>query len=128
MLLEDYFRQYGLLTILGAVALIVPSSMLILGWLLTRLGVRPLRPSPVKLETYECGMATIGGRWSGFNIRYYSFALLFVVFDIEVIVLFPWALYLNQLPLFGLVAGLTFVAILVLGYIYEWRKGGLEWT
>ena len=81
-MLEDYFRQYGLIAIFVVVAFIVPTSMLVLSFLLYRLGIRPQKPSAVKQDIYECGMETIGGRWAQFNFRYYMYALLFVIFDV----------------------------------------------
>ena len=90
-MLEDYFRQYGLIAIFAVIALVVPISMLMLSWLASRVGIRPHNPTPVKLESYECGVETIGGRWNQFNFRYYLYAILFVIFDVEVIFLYPWA-------------------------------------
>jgi NADH:ubiquinone oxidoreductase subunit 3 (subunit A) len=126
-MLEDYFRQYGLIAIFGVIAFIVPTSMLLLSWLTSRLGIRPQQPTPVKLETYECGMQTIGGRWSRFNFRYYMYAILFVVFDVEVVFLYPWATKFLQLELFALIEMAIFVAILLVGWAYAWRKRDLEW-
>ena len=87
----------------------------------------PKKPDPVKLSTYECGMETIGKTWVQFNFRYYFFALLFVLFDIEVVFLYPWAVAYKKLALFGLVEMLIFIVILVMGYLYAWKKGALEW-
>ena len=86
MLLDDYFRQYGLIAIFSAVAIIVPISMLLLSRTAAKIGLRPTTPTGVKSDTYECGMEAIGGRWNLFNFRYYMFAILFVIFDVEVLV------------------------------------------
>ena len=126
-MLDDYFRQYGLIAIFGAVAFIVPVSMLTMSWMLSRVGIRPNVPTPVKLETYECGMEAIGGRWSQFNFRYYMFAILFVIFDVEVVFLYPWATKFLQLELFALIEMGVFVLILMVGWAYAWRKHDLEW-
>ena len=126
-MLDDYFRQYGLIAIFVAVAFVVPVSMLTMSWMLSRLGIRPSVPTPVKLETYECGMETIGGRWSQFNFRYYMFAILFVIFDVEVVFLYPWATKFLQLELFALIEMGVFVLILMVGWAYAWRKHDLEW-
>ena len=126
-MLDDYFRQYGLIAILGVVAFIVPASMLMASWLFSQLGVRPEKPEAVKSEVYECGMETIGGRWGQFNFRYYMYALLFVIFDVEVIFIFPWAVKFGQLGLFALVEMMVFIMILVVGWVYAWRKQDLEW-
>lgn len=126
-MLDDYFRQYGLIGIFAVVALVVPTSVLLLSWLASRLGIRPHNPTPVKLETYECGMQTIGGRWSQFNFRYYLYAILFVIFDVEVIFLYPWATKFLRLELFALLEMAVFVLVLLVGWAYAWRKGDLEW-
>ena len=126
-MLDDYFRQYGLIAIFGAVAFIVPVSMLTMSWMLSRVGIRPNVPTPVKLETYECGMEAIGGRWSQFNFRYYMFAILFVIFDVEVVFLYRWATKFLQLELFALIEMGVFVLILMVGWAYAWRKHDMEW-
>ena len=126
-MLDDYLRQYGLVAIFAVVAFVVPVSMLMLSWLISRLGIRPNNPTPVKLETYECGMQALGGRWSQFNFRYYAYAILFVVFDVEVVFLYPWATKFLQLELFALIEMAVFVLILLVGWSYAWRKRDLEW-
>ncbi len=126
-MLDDYFRQYGLIAIFAAVAFFVPVSMLTMSWMLSRLGIRPNVPTPVKLETYECGMEAIGGRWSQFNFRYYMFAILFIIFDVEVVFLYPWATKFLQLELFALIEMGVFVLVLMVGWAYAWRKHDLEW-
>ena len=126
-MLDDYFRQYGLIAIFAVVAVIVPSSMLLVSWLAARVRIRPSKPDPVKLDVYECGMQTIGGRWGQFNFRYYMYAILFVVFDVEVIFIYPWAAKFNQLPLFALVEMVVFILILMVAWAYAWRKRDLEW-
>ena len=126
-MLDDYFRQYGLIAIFAVIAFMVPASMLMLSWLASRLGVRPNNPNPVKLDTYECGMQAIGGRWRQFNFRYYMYAILFVVFDVEVVFLYPWATKFLQLELFALIEMAAFVLILLVGWAYAWRKRDLEW-
>ena len=127
-MLEDYFRQYGLIALFGLVAVAVPASMLMASWLTSRLGLRPRNPTPVKLEPYECGVQTIGGSWNQFNFRYYLYAILFVIFDVEVIFLYPWATKFMTLELFALIEMAVFVAILLAGWAYAWRKRDLEWS
>ena len=126
-MLDDYFRQYGLIAIFVAVSFIVPTSMLMMSWSMSRLGIRPQNPTAVKLETYECGMEAIGGRWNQFNFRYYMYAVLFVVFDVEVVFLYPWAAKFLQLELFALIEMMAFVMILMVAWAYAWRKKDLEW-
>ena len=126
-MLDDYFRQYGLIAIFLVVAVGVPISMLAMSSMAARIGLRPNRPTDVKSETYECGVEAIGGRWELFNFRYYMFAILFVIFDVEVVFLYPWAAKFLQLPLFALIEMAVFVGILVVGLAYAWRKHDLEW-
>ena len=126
-MLEDYFRQYGLLMIFGAVCVAVPLGMLFISRLAQAFKIRPKKPTKVKGEIYECGMEPIGDRWVRFNFRYYFFALLFVIFEIEAVFLYPWAVQYKQLGLFGLVEMTVFILILVLGWVYAWRRNALEW-
>jgi NADH-quinone oxidoreductase subunit A len=101
--------------------------MLLMSYMASRLGIRPCNPTPVKLETYECGVETIGGRWNQFNFRYYLYAILFIIFDVEVVFLYPWATKFLTLELFALIEMGVFVLILLVGWAYAWRKGDLEW-
>ena len=126
-MLDDYFRQYGLIAIFTAVAIGVPISMLLMSWMAGRIGLRPNNPTEVKSDTYECGVESIGGRWELFNFRYYMFAILFVIFDVEVVFLYPWAARFLHLELFALIEMGVFVGILTLGLAYAWRKNDLEW-
>ena len=89
--------------------------------------LRPNKPTPQKLETYECGEDTIGSSWIQFNVRFYIVALIFLIFDVEIAVLFPWAVIFKEIGLLGLVEILVFVGILVVGFAYVWVKGDLEW-
>lgn len=90
--------------------------------------VRPYRPMPGKYEPYECGIEPVTEARDRYAIQYYVIAVLFVVFDVETIFLFPWAVKYRVLGLFGLVEMAVFVVILVVGYAYCWRKGALEWV
>ena len=81
----------------------------------------------VKLEPYECGIESRGDARDRYSIRYYLIAMLFVIFDVETIFMFPWAVSLDQLAVFGLIEMLVFLFILVVGYFYAWKKGALEW-
>ena len=131
-MLDEYFRQYALIAIFALVATVVPLGMLLAGWALSMLKIRPYAPDAVKKAIYECGFETLTGRWSQFNFRFYAFALIFVVFDVEVVFLFPWAASFGVLSaefgLFVLLEMVVFVAILVVGWLYAWRKGALEWS
>lgn len=88
----------------------------------------PHKPDPIKNSTYECGVETIGDTWVQFKVQYYIFALVFLVFDIEVVFLYPWAVAYNRLPMFGVLSGVLFVLLLAEALIYAWRKGVLEWV
>lgn len=126
-ILVDYYRQYGLIALFTVLAVFVPASMLLISWVFHLLRIRPYKPTPVKLDIYECGMQTIGGRWTRFNFRYYLYAILFVVFDVETVFLYPWAVEFQRLGLFALLEMLVFLGILAVGWAYAWRKGALEW-
>jgi NADH-quinone oxidoreductase subunit A len=89
--------------------------------------VRPHRPSKEKLTTYECGENPVGSPWIKFNIRFYVVALIFLIFDVEVVLLIPWAVIYQQFGLPGFMVGFLFIIILAIGMAYEWRKGDLEW-
>lgn len=89
--------------------------------------LRPKRPTTIKVSTYECGLEAIGDIWVQFKVQYYLYALAFVIFDIEVVFLYPWAVALPNLGLFALIAMLVFLLILVFSLVYDWRKGALEW-
>jgi NADH-quinone oxidoreductase subunit A len=89
--------------------------------------LRPKKPNKEKLSTYECGMETVGDTWVQFRSQYYIFALVFVLFDVEVILLFPIAVAFGQLSLFATVQAVIFVIILLGALLFAWRKGVLEW-
>jgi NADH-quinone oxidoreductase subunit A len=114
--------NYGFILILSVLALIVPVAAVTIGVLLG-----PKRPDPIKNSTYESGMETIGDTWVQFKAQYYLIGLIFLIFDVEVIFLFPIALAYSGLTLFGVGATIVFVVILLLGLLLEWRKGALEW-
>ena len=87
----------------------------------------PDKPNTVKLEPYECGIESAGDARDRYSIRYYLIAMLFVIFDVETVFMFPWAVSLDRLAVFGLIEMLVFLFILVVGYFYAWKKGALEW-
>ena len=130
-MVDDYFLQYGIIAIFFILAVTVPTGMMVLSRMFTFLGIRPSKPNPVKKSIYECGFETVAGKWSRFNVRYYAFALIFVIFDVEVVFLFPWAANFGVLSArFGVVAlieMMVFIGVLVVGWLYAWRKGALRW-
>jgi len=120
-------EQFGRVVVLLGAALAFPALPLTVSYLFYRLRFRPERPDPIKEATYECGVIAEGGSWGQFNARYYLFALGFVIFDVEVIFLYPWAVQHAQLPLVALVKAGVFMGILAFGLVYAWRRGALEW-
>ena len=114
--------QYLVVAVFAAVGVAFLIALLLFSWL-----VRPARPNQVKLATYECGNEPIGSPWARFNIRYYLVALLFLLFDVETIYLYPWAVRFRALGLFATIEMFIFIAILAFGLVYAWRKGALEW-
>jgi NADH:ubiquinone oxidoreductase subunit 3 (subunit A) len=90
--------------------------------------IRPSRHSEEKLTTYECGENPQGSAWVQFNIRFYVFALLFIIFDVEAVFLLPWAVVFKRLGFLAFLEGLVFIGILVIALAYVWRKGDLEWV
>ena len=104
------------------VAIVVGVVPMILGWLLG-----PSRPDPEKLSPYECGFEAFEDARMKFDVRYYLVAILFIIFDLEIAFLFPWAVVINEIGLFGFFSMMVFLAILVVGFVYEWMKGALEW-
>lgn len=89
---------------------------------------RPHNPDPEKLSTYECGEEPVGGSWIQFNIRFYVVALDFIIFDVEVVLLYPWAVVAQEFGWYGFVAASIFMTILIVGLAFAWRKGTLEWV
>ena len=87
----------------------------------------PRRPNNAKLSTYECGFESFDDARMKFDVRFYLVAILFIIFDLEIAFLFPWAVALDAIGMTGLIAMAVFLAILVIGFIYEWNKGALEW-
>ncbi len=96
------------------------------GFFASRL-IAPDRPDPVKTTPYECGEVPLGPAWTRFNVGYYIFALLFLIFDVEVAFFFPWAVVLKEIGVTALVEGGIFLFILVFGLVFAWRKGYLQW-
>ena len=109
-----------------AVFLVLGVGFVLFNFMLARL-IRPNAPNPIKLSAYECGETPIGPAWIQFNVRFYIFALIFVIFDVEVVFLFPWAIAYRSLGMFAFVEMLVFIAILLFGLFYAWRKGFLRW-
>ena len=122
-MVSTFLRSYLIAAIFGATAVALVAAMLGVGRLL-----RPRRPQPQKYINYESGVDPVGTGWSQSQIRYYIFALLFVMFDVEAVFIFPWAVRLEALSTYGLVEMIVFIFLLALGLLYAWRKGVLRWA
>ena len=120
--------DWGHVGFLLLLALVFPIGGIAFSWLLGLLRVRPQAPDPIKEDTYECGVETEGTAWVQFNFRYYYYALLFVIFDVEAVFLYPWAVSFEKVALAGFIEVLTFVMVLLIGLAYAWRKNALEWS
>ncbi len=120
--MSGFLRSYLTVVVFGAAAVAMVGGMLGAGRLL-----RPTRPQPQKYINYESGVDPVGTGWSQSHIRYYIFALLFVMFDVEAVFIFPWAVGLEAFGVFGLVEMVIFIVVLALGLVYAWRKGVLRW-
>jgi NADH-quinone oxidoreductase subunit A len=119
---SEFYRNYLAVAVFVGAALVMVGAMLGVGRL-----IRPSRPQPEKFFAYEAGSDAIPG-FGQSNVRYYVYALLFVMFDVEAVFIFPWAVRLESLGVFGLVEMAIFIVILALGLVYAWRKGVLRWA
>ena len=120
--MSSYFESYltvGAFAVLGAILVMVMLGVAAV--------LRPTNPTTTKRLTYECGVDPVGSGWSQSYVRYYVYGLLFVIFDVEAIFLFPWAVALDTIGVVGLAAMGVFLLVLVVGFVYEWKKGALEW-
>ena len=121
--MSPFLRSYLTVVWFGLAAFLVAGLLLGISAL-----IRPNKPTREKLITYESGVDPVGDGWSQSQIRYYVFALLFVIFDVEAVFIFPWATQLERYAVFGLVEMGVFVGVLLLGLVYAWRKGVLRWV
>ncbi len=114
--------QYAPIAITFALAIVVVTVMVNAGRLLG-----PRNPTRIKLDTFECGNESSGSAWGRFSVKFYLTAILFVIFDVEVVFMYPWAVLFRQLGWYGFNIMAVFLAVLAFGLLYEWRKGALEW-
>lgn len=121
--MTGYYVNYGVVAALSIVALLFGGGTFLM-WAI----VRPKRPNREKLSTYECGIEPVGDRWTQPNVRYYIFAFLFVVFDVEALFLFPWAVVYERLGMFAVVEMILFVVVLFFALIYAWGRKVLDWA
>src|SRR6266436_1399666 len=119
---DNYFANYLPLLIHFLVALALAGVIVLLSSLI---GYR--RPTPAKMSPYECGMTPVGDARGRFSVKFYLVAMLFILFDVEAVFLYPWAIVLRQLKMFGFWEMLVYVGIVLVGYFYIWKKGALDW-
>jgi NADH-quinone oxidoreductase subunit A len=119
---RDWVREYVTLVILIGFVAVNAVGMLALSHL-----VSPQRPTPIKGSPYESGMTPIGSAHERFSVKFYLVAMLFIIFDIETVFMIPWGVAFRTLGLYGLVEMAVFILILLVGYVYAWKRGALEW-
>ena len=118
----DFLNNYLTIIIFLGISL-----MLSIGFIVLNLLASPKNPDPEKLSAYECGFEPFNDSRMEFDIRFYLVAILFIIFDLEIAFLFPWAITLGNIGIFGFVSMMIFLSILTVGFIYEWKKGALDW-
>ncbi len=121
MLLE-FLKDYLPIILFLVIALILSAGFILINFLLS-----PNNPDPEKLSAYECGFEPFNDSRMEFDVRFYLVAILFIIFDLEIAFLFPWAISLGAIGVFGFVSMMIFLFILTIGFIYEWKKGALDW-
>jgi len=119
---SQYVVEYLPIVLFLGLAAIVGSVLIFAAWMFA-----PNNPDPEKLSTYECGFNAFDDARMKFDVRFYLVSILFIIFDLEVAFLFPWALALKEIGLFGFWSMMVFLTILTIGFVYEWKKGALEW-
>jgi NADH-quinone oxidoreductase subunit A len=115
-------EAYLPIVVFAGVAILIATVMLLIPWL-----VNPMRRTATKISTYECGFEAFDTARRTFDVRFYLVAILFIVFDLEVAFLFPWAMVIQEISWFGFGSMMVFLAVLTIGFIYEWQQGALEW-
>tara|TARA_Y100001949_G_C15839998_1_gene265872 strand:- start:215 stop:583 length:369 start_codon:yes stop_codon:yes gene_type:complete len=118
----DFLKDYLPIILFLIIALGLSISFVILNFILS-----PKKPDPEKLSPYECGFEPFNDSRIEFDVRFYLVAILFIIFDLEIAFLFPWAISLGKIGLFGFISMMIFLFILTVGFIYEWKKGALDW-
>lgn len=119
---DNYFARYLPLLIQFALASGFAGAVVFLSWLI---GYR--RPTRAKMEPYECGMTPVGDARERFSVKFYLVAMLFILFDVEAVFLYPWAVILRRLKMFGFYEMLVYIVIVLVGFFYVWKKGALDW-
>ena len=121
-MLIDFLKDYFPIILFIIIALLLSTGFIVLNFLFS-----PKNPDPEKLSAYECGFEPFSDSRMEFDVRFYLVAILFIIFDLEIAFLFPWAISLGNIGLFGFISMMIFLFILTIGFIYEWKKGALDW-
>ena len=121
-MLIEFLKDYLPIILFLVIALVLSSGFILINFLLS-----PNNPDPEKLSAYECGFEPFNDSRMEFDVRFYLVAILFIIFDLEIAFLFPWAISLGAIGIFGFVSMMIFLFILTIGFIYEWKKGALDW-
>ena len=119
---EEFLKDYFSIILFLIIALILSCGFILLNYIFS-----PKNPDPEKLSPYECGFEPFTDSRMEFDVRFYLVAILFIIFDLEIAFLFPWAITLGEIGLYGFVSMMIFLGILTIGFIYEWKKGALDW-
>jgi|TARA_B100000809_G_C14813331_1_gene414657 NADH-quinone oxidoreductase subunit A len=121
-MLIDFLKDYFSIILFIIIALLLSTGFIVVNFLFS-----PKKPDPEKLSAYECGFEPFSDSRMEFDVRFYLVAILFIIFDLEIAFLFPWAISLGNIGLFGFISMMIFLFILTIGFIYEWKKGALDW-
>tara|TARA_Y100000817_G_C16468922_1_gene372780 strand:- start:123 stop:491 length:369 start_codon:yes stop_codon:yes gene_type:complete len=119
---EEFLKDYFSIILFLLISLILSCGFILLNFIFS-----PKKPDPEKLSPYECGFEPFNDSRMEFDIRFYLVAILFIIFDLEIAFLFPWAVSLGKIGVFGFISMMIFLSILTIGFIYEWKKGALDW-
>ena len=121
-MIADFLKDYFSIILFLIIALGLSSAFIVINFMLS-----PKNPDPEKLSAYECGFEPFNDSRMEFDVRFYLVAILFIIFDLEIAFLFPWAISLGKIGLLGFISMMIFLSILTVGFIYEWKKGALDW-
>ncbi|NOK85830.1 MAG: NADH-quinone oxidoreductase subunit A [Chloroflexi bacterium AL-W] len=119
----DVLNEWAFIGVFFVLAPLLPTLPIVLGSVFS-----PNKPNAIKQATYECGVETVGDTWVQFKVQYYIYGLIFLIFDVEMVFLFPWAVAYGQLSWFGFAAGFLFIFLLTDALLYAWRKDALKWV
>jgi NADH-quinone oxidoreductase subunit A len=127
MMEDSLLTDFGYIGLFAIASILVAAIMILLPVILRLIGIIPKKPNPVKNSPFECGMETTGKTWVRFNFRYYFYALMFITMDVLILFIYPWATNTRQSGYFGLIVLGILILLVIVGYIYAWKKKVLEW-